>query len=82
MNNPIVVAASIVGVLGLRYLGHKFRAWKTYRNALPDEQREMLFWNDRNYERLEDVTNNVIWIYALVLAVPLILFVFYRLMWG
>ena len=47
---------------GLLRAGHsKFRAWKAYRNSLPDEQREMIFWNDRNYELLEDWINYTIW---------------------
>lgn len=67
------IAAGAFSVSILRGVSVKFRAWKVYRNSLPDEQREMLFWNDRNYERLEDLIHNAFWIYALVLAIPMVI---------
>ena len=60
------VAAVMVLVLSL---GAGWRGWKNYRNSLPDEVRAELFWNDRNYERLQYWITMSLWILVGILTV-------------
>lgn len=68
------IGAGALGAGLLRAGYSKFGAWKAYRNSLPDEQRAMIFWNDRNYELLEDWINYTIWGLTGVAAIVAVLF--------
>ena len=46
---PALVAA---GAALTRVLWVRFTAWRQWRNALEDDERASLFWNDRKYNLL------------------------------
>lgn len=57
METALVLFAILVGG-GLLRLGlQHYNDWRIERNELPDEERAKLFWNDRNYERLQLALN-------------------------
>lgn len=69
MSAPFTIFASTALAATCRGLYGKYREWKLFRNSLDDDVRETLFWNDRNYERLEMGITALLW--SPVVLIPL-----------
>ncbi|MGN6539135.1 MAG: hypothetical protein ACTHKQ_25840 [Mesorhizobium sp.] len=50
--------ASIAGATALAGCYHSYRMWKKERAALPDHQRNAMFWNDRRL-KIADMTFHI-----------------------
>lgn len=61
----IAIAVALLGA---------WRAWTSYRNSLPDDERAEIYWNDQRFERLQWWITAALWTVAALLAVPALIF--------
>lgn len=48
-----------------------YRSWRDRRNALPDDERAAIFWNDQRYEAVHRWAFYVVYLWAGILVVAL-----------